>query len=83
MNSILGEKPNLAFYEEDKIRKALKYGAVETIIFTKGYKKELFIELKKLAEDISANIEIVSKETTEGEQFANLSGIGAILRFEI
>jgi len=36
-----------------------------------------------LAENIGSKIEIVSIETTEGEQFNNLSGIGAILRYKI
>ncbi len=80
---ILGETSELVVYKESEIRKALQYGAIETLIFTKGYKKILFKELKKLAEEISAKIEIVSRETTEGEQFYNLSGMGAILRFRI
>jgi len=40
-------------------------------------------EFKDLAENIGSTIEIVSLETEEGEQFKNLSGIGAILRFRV
>lgn len=80
---MLGEKPDLAYYKEKDIRKALQYGAVETLIVSKAYDKKTSKELIKMAEDIGSNIEIVSTETTEGEQFNNLSGIGAILRYKI
>lgn len=79
----LGEKPDMAIYNEKKIRKALEYGAVKTLILSQKIDKKLLKELKKLAENISANIEIVSIETDEGEQFYNLSGMGALLRFKI
>jgi len=79
----LGEKPDLAFYKEKEIRKALEFGAVDTLILSKDAEKKLSKDLKKLAENIGSNIEVVSKETSEGEQFLNLSGIGAILRFKI
>ena len=79
----LGEKPDLAYYKEKDIRKALQYGAVETLIISKGFDKKLAKELLGLAENIGSKIEIVSIETTEGEQFNNLSGIGAILRYKI
>jgi len=35
------------------------------------------------AGNISAEVEVVSIETEEGEQFWNLGGMGAILRFKI
>jgi peptide chain release factor subunit 1 len=79
----LGEKPDLAYYKEKDIRKALQYGAVETLIVSKAYDKKIAKELLELAENIGSNKEIVSIETTEGEQFNNLSGIGAILRYKI
>ena len=79
----LGEKPDLVVYDEKKIRKALEYGAVETLILSQKLDKKFLKELKKLAENISANTEIVSVETEEGEQFYNLSGMGALLRFKI
>jgi len=79
----LGEKPDLAYYKEKDIRKALQYGAVELLIISKSFDKKLAKELSELAENTGARIEIVSTETTEGEQFNNLSGIGAILRYKI
>jgi peptide subunit release factor 1 (eRF1) len=79
----LGNRGEMSIYNEDEIRKAVGYGAVDTIIISKSYDKKKMKEFKKLAESTSANFEIVSTDTTEGDQFAKLSGIGAILRFRI
>jgi peptide chain release factor subunit 1 len=79
----LGEKPDLAYYKEKDIRKALQYGAVDLLIVSKSFDKKIAKELSELAENIGSKVEIVSTETTEGEQFNNLSGIGAILRYKI
>ena len=79
----LGEKRDLVAYQEDEIRKALQYGAVDTLLLTKDFDKEKAKEFKALAENIGSKIEIISTETTEGEQFEKLSGMGALLRFKI
>ncbi|MCK9595751.1 peptide chain release factor aRF-1 [Candidatus Pacearchaeota archaeon] len=79
----LGERPELTFYKENDVRKALQYGAVELLIISKDFDKTIAKEFSDLAINIGANVELVSTETTEGEQFNNLSGIGAILRFKI
>ncbi len=79
----LGEKPDMAVYKEKDIRKALEYGAIDKLIISKKYDKKLAKEFKQMAENIGSSVEIVSTDTTEGEQFNNLSGIGAILRFKI
>ena len=70
-------------YHEEAIKKALEYGAVDILIISKNADKTLSRELKKKAKEIASTVEVVSKETEEGEQFLNLSGVGAILRFEI
>src|SRR3989338_5825011 len=79
----LGHNPDKSAYKEDKIRKAIQYGAVDTLLLSKGLDKNLLNELKKLAEEISSNVEIISTDTDEGKQFLNLSGMGAVLRFGI
>lgn len=78
----LGEKPDLAAYKEDTIRKALEYGAVDTLLISKELDKTLAKDLKQRAINTSSNVEMVSTETEEGKQFFNLSGMGAILRFK-
>jgi peptide chain release factor subunit 1 len=79
----LGESKGFALYKEEDIRKAIQYGAVDMLLMTKDYDKNKAKEIKSLAENIGSKIEIISIDTTEGEQFSNLSGIGAILRFKI
>ncbi len=79
----LGKHPDMAAYGEEAVKKALEYGAVRRLILSKKLGKEKIRELSELAAGISAEVEIVSVETPEGEQFFNLSGIGAILRFKI
>ncbi len=79
----LGEKPDLATLKEPDTKQALEYGAVETLFLSKDTDKEIAKSLKKVAENIGSNIEIISTDTEEGQQFYNLGGIGAILRFKI
>ncbi|MBU2104583.1 MAG: hypothetical protein KKF67_02305, partial [Nanoarchaeota archaeon] len=79
----LGEKPELARLREKDTKKALEYGAVELLLLSKTLKKSLISEFRKMAGNTGANIEIISIETEEGQQFENLGGIGAILRFDV
>jgi peptide chain release factor subunit 1 len=79
----LGQRPELTAYKFEIVKKALEYGAVEILIISKNFDKEKAGELIELAKLIDSKVEIVSSETEEGEQFLNLSGIGAILRFKI
>lgn len=79
----LGSKPDMATLGEENAKNALNYGAVETLFLSKKLDKKKIFELKKMADNISANTEIISTETTEGEQFFNIGGIGSILRFKV
>ena len=79
----LGSKPDMAVLGVEKNKHALGFGDVETLFLSKDIEKDISIELKKMADSIGAKIEIISTETTEGEQFKNLGGIGSILRFKV
>ena len=79
----LGERPDMATLKEPDTKQALEYGAVEILFLSKDVDKKIAKELKEIAEKINANIEIISTDTEEGQQFYNLGGIGAILRFKI
>ena len=79
----LGENPEMAKYKIEDVRKALEYGAAERVLISSHNEKKTIDKFRKLAEIISADINIISTETPEGEQFKNLSGIGAILRYKI
>lgn len=80
---MLGSNPDMALLGEENNKQALQYGAVDTLLLSKELDKKISGELKSMAENINAKVEIVSTETTEGEQFLNLSGIGGILRFRV
>jgi peptide chain release factor subunit 1 len=79
----LGEKSELATLKEPDTKTALEYGAVDTLILSKDTDKKVAKELKEKAESTGATVEVVSTETEEGDQFKNLGGIGAVLRFKV
>ncbi|MCK5624411.1 hypothetical protein KAI04_01050 [Candidatus Pacearchaeota archaeon] len=79
----LGEKPDLATLKETATKKALEYGAVDILFLSKDLDKKIAKELTPIAKNIGSSIEIISTDTEEGQQFYNLGGIGAILRFKI
>ncbi len=79
----LGKTPDLSTLKESATRKALELGAVDTLLLSENTNKKTIKELKKLAENIGSTVEIISNETEEGQQFSNLGGIGAILRFSV
>ena len=79
----LGRDPELTFYTEEKIKKALEYGAVDKLLISRDFPREKIKEYREEAGNKGAEVEIISNETDEGKQFKNLSGIGAILRFKI
>lgn len=79
----LGVKRELSALREEEVRKALKFGAVDTLVLSRDVPKILAKELSKMAEDIGSSVEVVSIDTDEGKQFANMGGIGAVLRFRV
>ena len=79
----LGRHPEMTALKEKAVRTALERGAVDKLILSVKTDKGLAIELKKLADNIGSEIETVSVDTEEGQQFNNLGGIGALLRFKI
>ncbi|MDP2628665.1 MAG: peptide chain release factor aRF-1 [Nanoarchaeota archaeon] len=79
----LGEKRELSALGEEQTKKALQYGAVKTLFLSKDSDKKIVKELKEMAINTGSEIEIISNETEEGQQFKNLGGMGAILRYKI
>ncbi len=79
----LGKDSKMTPYKIDDVKKALQFGAVDTLIISKEFDKLQANELKRIAEQMGTKIEIVSSETDEGKQFLSLGGVGAIQRFGI
>jgi len=81
---ILGKQREKAAYGLERVRLALERGAVNILLLSKSVPKEQKQELEKMAENIGAEIVIISQENQDGEQFFNITkGIGAILRFAL
>jgi hypothetical protein len=80
---MLGKQKDKTAYGLENVKKALEMAAVDTLFLSRKLDKKLIKELEKMAENISAKVEHISVETEEGQQFFNLSGIGAILRYKI
>jgi len=79
----LGENPEKTFLGEENNKKALEVGAVEILYLSNRLSKLLIKELTEMAKNTGAEIKIISTETSEGEQFYNMGGIGSILRFRV
>lgn len=82
--TILGKEREKSVYGEEKVRMALDRGAAERVLISKDLDKAVISEYEKKAEQIGAEVSIISTETTEGVQFLNITkGLAAILRFAI
>ncbi len=81
--NMLGKQRDKTAYGEKDVKKALNYGAVDTLFLSRRLKKKEIKEFEKKAQETSVKIEMISNDTEEGVQFWNLGGVGAILRFKI
>ena len=79
----LGKDKDKTAYGIEAVEKALGYGAVETLLLSKKLKKSDIKKFEKKSREMDGEVHLVSTETEEGEQFWNLGGIGAILRFKV
>lgn len=78
---MLGKQRDKTAYGYDNVKKVLDMAAVDTLYLSKKLDKNIISELKEKAGSSSAEVEMISVETEEGQQFFNLGGIGAILRY--
>lgn len=76
----LGKDSGLVTYGKKNVEKALEMGAVEIILINEGVEEK---EITDKAEKYGTTVEIISKDTREGEQLHQLGGIAAILRWKI
>lgn len=79
----LGKTPEMTPYKVDAVKRALDFGAVDMLILSKDFDKAKAKELIDVAENMGTSVEIVSRETEEGDQFFSLGGVGAMLRFQV
>ncbi len=79
----LAKEPNKVAYGIAEVEDRLMRGAVDKLIISKSLDRKKVKSMEKLAKESSAEIYIVTNETSEGVQFDNLGGIAGLLRFEI
>ncbi len=73
----------LATYGEKEVREALKRSQVQKLLLSEGLDEKLIEELTELAEQSGAEVEMISEDTPEGQQFkVGFLGIGAFLRYK-
>ncbi len=80
---LLSTQPNHVSYGKEDIKKAIKMGAVDTLIISEKLETKEIEELIDTAEEFGGEIEIVSDETREGVQLLSIGGLAAILRYPI
>jgi peptide chain release factor subunit 1 len=81
--SMIAKQPQKVAYGEAEIEQRLNDGAVGKLILSKSLPREKIRHFEEIAKQFSSEIHLVSNETSEGVQFDNLGGMGAILRYEI
>jgi peptide chain release factor subunit 1 len=76
----LRKESGLVTYGRTNVEKALELGAVEIILINESLEDEALTEKAK---QYNTTVEIVSRDTREGEQLYQIGGIAAILRWKI
>ena len=76
----LRKESGLVTYGKEKITKALEMGAIEIILVSEGLETETLAEKAK---KYNTKVEIISRDTREGEQLYQLGGIAAMLRWKL
>jgi peptide chain release factor subunit 1 len=81
--SLLGKDPKKVAYKEDRLKRALERGAVEKLLLSEVLDDKEIEDLTEKAENIGAEVFIISVESREGKQLKILGGLAAILRYAI
>ena len=80
--TILANNESMIAYGEEEVRRKLETGAVGTLLFSEELGTELMHDLLEKAEEIGADVEIISPEFEEGAQLKRaFGGVAAILRY--
>jgi len=80
---MLAKEEEKTTYGYNETKKALGMGAVHILLISDNFKEEKIESLELEAEQYKTEVRIISTETREGKQLAELGGIAAILRFQI
>ena len=79
LNSI-AKNDNLSVYGENAVRKELENENVDTLLISSGLNEEKKNEFYYLGKEKNIDVEIISKDSSDGLQLFNLGGLAAFLR---
>lgn len=80
--NLLSTKKSIITYGEEETKNALDNGVVEMLLLSESLDEKIIKDFKKIAKKYGTTVELISTETDEGKQLKQISGIGAILRYE-
>lgn len=80
---VLRDNPEKIAYGEKEVLRALDMHAVDILLISETMPEEKIFTFEEKAQEGGSEIKIISIETREGQQLKDLSGIAAILRFEL
>lgn len=79
---LLANDESMVEYGEKEVRKKLEIGAVGTLLFSEELDAAFMHDLVELAEEIGADVEIISTDFEEGAQLKRaFGGVAALLRY--
>jgi len=79
----LSMDPDSVAYGKDEVKHAIEVGGAERLLISESVGDEEIEKFSELAGRFGTTVIVVSRETKEGEQLAQLGGFAAFLRFRI
>ena len=80
---LLANSESMIAYGTDDVRRKLEMGAVGTLLFSEELNLELMRDFVEKAEEIGADVEIISTDFEEGAQLKRaFGGVAALLRYK-
>ena len=79
----LAKEPEKVAYGKEEVKQALEMGAADLVFISEDCDEYLIEAFQDLADQTGATTEIISLDTTEGQQLKELGGVAALLRFRI
>jgi len=81
--NLLGTKPMMVTYGKDATWKQLQFGVVDALLLSESIGDDVIEQFEQEAEKYSSDVAIISTDTREGAQLAQIGKIASILRYEV
>ena len=80
---LLSTKPGMVSYGSEEVMKNLKLGVVDIILLSEKLNDKELEDFENEAKKMRTKVNIISTETREGVQLADMGKVAAILRYEV